>query len=164
MSLTSGLDHPFGQRGRNLDGRPAVALGDNRALRTLEFVELASDDLQVGACDGLVEPQQQVARRDLVAVAHADVADHATRWVLHLLDVGFDHDRALGNHGAGELSGRCPSAEPAGQEEERGHADRHVSAQAVGHPPAPGWIGVRGLVGGSLVRLRHFSRLPAGLR
>ena len=40
----------------------------------------------------LVEPHDDVAGLDLVAVAHAHLADDAAGRVLHLLDVGIDDD------------------------------------------------------------------------
>ncbi len=51
-----------------------------------------------------------------LAVAHAQLADHAAGRVLHLLDVGIDDQLAWRDHRAGELRRRRPAAKPDDQQ------------------------------------------------
>ena len=78
-------------------------------LARAQFVQALGDDREVGARHRVVEPHHDVAGLDAVAVAHAHFADDAAGRVLHLLDVGIDHDRARRDQRAGQLGGRRPS-------------------------------------------------------
>src|SRR5262249_27714194 len=49
--------------------------------------------------------------------------DHAAGRMLDFLDVGFDHDLARRDQGAGNLLGRGPCSEPAGQQRDHREAD-----------------------------------------
>ena len=62
---------------------------DRRALRAVELGQGLGYDGEIGARDRVVEPHQQVARFNPVAVLDAQLADHAAGRVLDLLDVRF---------------------------------------------------------------------------
>ena len=79
----------------------AVALGRKPCLAGGEFGQRLGHDREIGARDGVVEPHQEVAGLYLVAVLHAQLADHAAGRVLDLLDVRFDDDRARRDQRAG---------------------------------------------------------------
>ena len=108
---------------RKLDLVEAALLGLQPRRARPQSVQRLGDDGEVGLDHGLVEPHHDVAGLDDVAVAHAHLADHAAGRVLHLLDVGIDHDRARRDQRAGDLHRRGPAAEPAGQHQHQRQAD-----------------------------------------
>src|SRR5215475_12317258 len=63
------------QHARDFDGRSPIALGLETGLSDGQLIELTNKHPQVGARDGLVEPHHQIARLDLIAVAHPDLAN-----------------------------------------------------------------------------------------
>ena len=89
----------------------AVALGRQACLAGGELGQCLGHDREIGARDGVVEPHQQVAGLDAVAVLDAQFADHAAGRVLDLLDVRFNDDRAWRNQRAGDLGGGRPDAD-----------------------------------------------------
>ena len=86
-------------------------------------VEVLGDDREACLGDGVVEPHHHVAGLDEIAVMRAHFADHAAGRMLDFLDVGFDHDRSRRDQRAGDLRGRCPAAEPAGQNDDHRQPD-----------------------------------------
>src|SRR6202035_3719851 len=100
----------------------AVAFGAEASLARIELVEAFGDDGEIGARHGLVEPDQNIAGLDPIAVVHAHLADHAAGRMLHLLDVGIDDDGALRDQGARDLRGRSPAAQA-----ERQHRHQHAA-------------------------------------
>ena len=106
------------QVGREVDGLGAVALGLEPRLARRQLVETLGDDGQIGARHGVVEPHDDLARLDAVAVAHAQLADDAAGRVLHLLHVGIDDDGALRDHRAGQFGRRRPAADTAGKNDD----------------------------------------------
>ena len=84
-----------GKLARHRHGVGAVAFGAEAGLARIELVEPLGDDGEIGARHGLVEPDQDIAGLDPVAVVHAYLADDAAGRMLHLLDVGIDDDAAL---------------------------------------------------------------------
>jgi hypothetical protein len=83
-------------------------------LSRIHFGEPLHDDGQIGAHDGFIEPQHDVAGTHPAAVTHQHLADDPTGQVLHLLHVGIDDDRPGRNHRARELGGCGPAAETDG--------------------------------------------------
>ena len=77
------------------------------------------DDRKIGAGLSVVEPDNDVADADQIAVAHPQFGDDAAGRVLHFLHVGVDDELALRDHRAGELAGRGPSANAADQQHDR---------------------------------------------
>jgi hypothetical protein len=77
----------------------------NEAGRTRQFrahprisdrklIKLPRDQLEIGPEHGLVQPQEQFARLDLLPFLDRDFLDHAARRVLDLLDVAVDDDES----------------------------------------------------------------------
>jgi hypothetical protein len=91
------------QDGRKGDPLGAALLGLQPRRPRPQPVEVLGDDGQTGLGDGVVEPHHDVARLDHVTVAGAQFADHAAGGMLHLLDVGIDHDGAGRDQRAGDL-------------------------------------------------------------
>src|SRR6185312_11324555 len=77
-------------------------------------VEIPGDDRQIRFGDGVIKPHQDLARLDLVAVMRKQLPDDAAGRILHLLDVGLDHDLSPRDQRAGDLGGRGPAPESAG--------------------------------------------------
>src|SRR5215207_4262326 len=95
-----------------------VALGLETGEPRLQLVQALHHDGEVCLSDSLVEPHDDVAGLDLVAVADPQLADDAAGRVLDLLDVRIDHDEARCDHGARKLGRRRKPADAAG---EQGH-------------------------------------------
>ena len=89
----------------------AVAFGGEPRLARIELGETLGDDRQIGAGHGFVEADENIAGLDPIAVVRAHFADDAAGRVLHLLHVGIDDERALGDERAGDFGGRGPAAE-----------------------------------------------------
>ena len=114
------------RREHDLVGAALLGLQPRRARP--QSVERLGDDGEAGLGHGLVEPHHDIAGLDEIAVAHPHLADHAAGRVLHLLDVGIDHDRARRDQRAGDLRRRGPAAEPAGQHQDQREADDQMRA------------------------------------
>ena len=96
-----GLCLPGLQGGRQREGGGAVLLGGKAHPADGDFIELLRHDLQAGAHQRFVEPQDQRAPLDAVAVIDEDLADRAAGRVLHLLHIAVHDDRARCQHRAG---------------------------------------------------------------
>ena len=123
-----GIVDAVGQLARHRHGVGAIAFGAEAGLARIELVEALGDDGEIGARHGLVEPDQDIASLDPVAVVHAHLADDAAGRMLHLLDVGIDDDGALRDQGAGDFRGRSPAAQPERQHRHQHAADHDVLA------------------------------------
>jgi hypothetical protein len=106
----------------------AVALAFEPRLARGKLVETLGHDREVGARDRVVEPNQNVAGLDVIAVANAQLPDGSPGRVLNLLHVGVDDDRALGNDGAGKVGRRSPAADTDRQNHGRHGSDQKVMA------------------------------------
>jgi hypothetical protein len=78
-----------------------------------EFVELFSNDLEICAHQGFVEPDQHGVLLNMIAVFHADFTDGASSGVLNLFHTIINDHRSLGQNCSGDLCCGRPSAEPA---------------------------------------------------
>ena len=123
---TSGSSLRASRSGGKVDLVLAVALGFLARAARRKLVEPLDDDREVGAGLGVVEPDDDVAGLDLIAVAHPQLGDDAAGRVLHLLDVGVDDELALRDHGAGEFAGRGPAADAADQDHHDHEADQEM--------------------------------------
>jgi hypothetical protein len=125
------------QSGRKVDLLGLVALASQLCLAGGHLVETLGDDGEVGSRDGLLEAQHDLAAAHVLPVAHQQFAYDAADQVLHLLDVGVDHDRSLSDDRAGQFGGGRPAADA-----DRQHQgdDRAVGqhGDTVGHPTPPG--------------------------
>ena len=81
-------------------------------------VEVLGDDRKARLGDGVVEPHHHLAGLDEIAVAREHFADDAAGRMLHLLHVRFDDDLSRRDQRARDFRGRCPAAEPAGQNDD----------------------------------------------
>src|SRR3954454_20038000 len=115
--LDIGIVAAIEQRLRKVDLVDPALLGLQARRARLGGIEVLGDDGEVGLGDGVVEPHDDVAGLDHVAVMRTQLADHAAGRVLHLLDVGFDHDLARRDQRAGNLHGGRPAAETDGQDQ-----------------------------------------------
>ena len=120
MALTSGSAARSSSclRKRDLVDARAVRPAAARP-RAIQPVEILGDDREVRLGDGVVEPHHDLAGLDQIAIAREQFADDAAGRVLHLLDVGFDHDLARRDQRARDFRGRGPAAEAAGQHQRR---------------------------------------------
>ena len=119
------------QHARERDRFGPVTLGFEPRLARGELVEAFGDDGKVGARDRVVEPHEDIAGLDAIAVVHAELADDAAGRVLHLLDVGIDDDRARRDQRAGDL-GRCrPAADAAGEQQHDQAAGQEMTMDGV---------------------------------
>ena len=109
----------------------AVALGLQPRLARFQLIEALGDHGKVGFRHGVIELHQHLAGFDVVAVLDIELAHHATGRVLHLLDVRVDHDGARRDERAGDLRGRRPAADAAGEQQHDHQAGRHVAANGV---------------------------------
>src|SRR6266702_2959056 len=131
--LDVGIVATIEQRLRKFDlVEPALLRLKPRRPR-LPRVEILGDDGEVGLGDGVVEPHHDVARLDHVAVVGTDLADHAAGRMLHLLDVGFDHDLAGRDQRAGDLNRRRPAAEADGQNQHDRDPEDQVKPDRLPH-------------------------------
>ena len=101
--LGAGEQHRAG----NVTAFGPVTFGFETRLARGEFVEAFGDDGKVGARDRIVEPYENIAGLDAVAVAHAELANNAAGRMLDLLHVGIDDDRAWRDERTGR-SGSWP--------------------------------------------------------
>ncbi|MEY9250897.1 hypothetical protein ABH990_001895 [Bradyrhizobium ottawaense] len=111
QQLDVGIPSALDQGLRKFDPVDPALLGLQARRTRLRGVEILGDDGKVGLGDGIVEPHHDIAGLDQVAVAGAHLADHAAGRMLHLLDVGFDHDLARRDQRARDQHGRGPAAE-----------------------------------------------------
>ena len=118
-----------------LDALGAVALGRQARLAGGELGQSLGHDREIGARDGVVEPHQQVAGLDAVAVLDAQLADHAAGRVLDLLDVRFNDDRARRDQRAGDLDGGGPDADAERQENDDRNARDRVAPDGFARAP-----------------------------
>ena len=146
--LHVGVFGPSGELFRQGDGVGAVAFGAKASPARVEFGESLGDDRQIGPRHGLVEANENVACLHAVAVAGAYFADHAAGWMLHLLHVGIDDQRTLGDEGAGDFGRGGPAAKSDGKKSHNDAADEDepvdrrsgIQRRLCTHPapPSPG--------------------------
>ncbi len=105
----------------------ALELGFLARAARRQLVQPLDHDREIGAGLGIVEPDDDVADVDDVAVAHAQFGNDAAGRVLHLLDVGVDDELALRDHRAGKLAGRGPAADAADQQHDNHQADQEMA-------------------------------------
>ena len=115
---------------RELDLRQSEPLGLQPRLSRDGAVILLGDDLQIGAGGGLVQPDDDVARRHAVALLDQDFSDDAAGLVLHLLGVALDNDIARGNHRPGERGRRRPRPDAADKQDGYRQAEQDVGSDA----------------------------------
>jgi hypothetical protein len=75
----------------------------------VKFNEAFVDDRQIGAGNGLVEADEDIAGFDMIAVAHEKFADDAAGRMLHFLHISIDDNRALRDKRARDLGCRRPA-------------------------------------------------------
>ena len=102
-SCTSGSSARPSKLPRQCDGVGAIAFSGEASLARVELGESLGDDRQIGSGHGLVEADEDFARLYAIAVMGAHLADHAAGRVLHLLHVGIDDQRTLGDKGTGDF-------------------------------------------------------------
>ncbi len=105
----------------------------------VELGELIHDDRLLGARLRVVEADEQVAGRDLVAVLDQDLPHDAAVAVLNLLHRAFDDDASARDHRAGNLGEHGPAADPAHAQHDDGGSDEHVRADAVRKHRTAAW-------------------------
>ena len=128
---TGGIVGAGEQHARERDRFGPIAFGFEPRLARGELVEALGDDGQVGARDRIVEPHEDVAGLDAIAVAHTELADDAAGRVLHLLHVRIDDDGALRDERTGDL-GRCrPTADAAGEQQHDQGAGQEMTMDGV---------------------------------
>src|SRR5581483_296272 len=116
--------HVFG-KGYAVGG---VALAFKPRLARVQLVEALGDDGEVGAGHRVVEPDENVALLDAVAVAHAQFTDDAAGRVLDLLDVGVHHDLSWRDDSPRQRHGTGPAADAERKEGDHGQSRRGVAA------------------------------------
>ena len=97
----------------------------------MQFDQLRDDDSERGARLGLIQTHEQILRTHLIAVLHKNLADDATAWVLHPLDIAVDNDEAAGNDRTRELRRRHPATHAEQQECDRRQADDQACLQVA---------------------------------
>src|SRR4051812_11703788 len=138
--LDVGIVAAVEQRLRVVDPVDPALLGLEPRGTRLRRVEILGDDGEVGLGDGVVQPHHDVTGLDHVAIASAQLADHAAGRMLHLLDVGFDHDLAGRDQRARDLHGRSPAAEP-DQEDQHDPKPKHqVKTDRLPYGPLRGGL------------------------
>jgi hypothetical protein len=111
-----GIAAPLQQAGGKTDLGQAVALGLETGLQRVGHHPAAVQELQAGPRRGVVEADQDLSGRDLLALAHQDLADDAALQVLHRLAVAVDADHA-GRDGRALQGRQRRPADEAGQED-----------------------------------------------
>ena len=144
LAVDHGLDVGVGrgrveQGLRKADRSIAALLRLEPRLSRVKPVQTLGDDGKAGAGHRVVEPDQHVAGLHGVTVVDPELADDAAGRVLHLLDVGIDHDRALRDQRAGDLCGRGPAAEAAGEHQHDGKADDEMDGGSTALPGVAVW-------------------------
>lgn len=121
------------------DAGEIVALGDEPGLAAEILRELRADDRKLGARLDIVEPEEDLAFLDLVALADRYRLDDASVAMLHLLQVLVDLDHALRDHGAVQRRGGGPAAATEHEQQGERRAGDDMAAQAEVHaaPPLP---------------------------
>ncbi len=114
---------------RESDLGGAVALGHEAGLPRIHLVERLGDDGEAGAGLRLVEPYDDVALLDTVAVLDVEGADHAARRVLHFLDVAVDHELARRDDRARDLAERAPAEDDEHQDGHGREAEPEMAAK-----------------------------------
>jgi hypothetical protein len=76
-----------------------------------KLVQCGCYNREIGTCLRFIEPQQDIARLDAIAVFHEKLAHHAARRMLNLLDVRVDDKLARRDHCTREFGRRCPAAD-----------------------------------------------------
>src|SRR5262249_15478958 len=173
-----GVVHALEQARREVDGVGAVALRLLARLAGGALVARLDHDPEIGPGLGVVEGPEDIAGLDVIAVAHTQLADDAAGRVLHLLDVGIDHELPGRDHRAGELGGRRPAAEPDHQQDRGDHdgddvpverllEERHAHYDAPGsvttRSPGPGWDAIAGGRRVTLLRTSSLGPLSCAL-
>jgi hypothetical protein len=108
--MREGSDPRLRELRRLHEGGRAVPFGLEPRLTRCHLVELVNHDLKIGPGDRLVEADENLACGHALALAHPEFTHHATRGMLHLLDVCVDHELARRYHGAREIGGRGPKS------------------------------------------------------
>lgn len=116
------------QRGREAHFALPVALGRQPGPLGLELIEKGFDDGETCPGFGLVEPDQQIAGLDPIAVGHLDLGDNAPVAALDSLGIALHHDHARGNDGAADRRHRRPGANAAEHDDEAHKAQDLVEA------------------------------------
>ena len=111
------------QRRRKYDVVEAPLFGLQPRGPRPQPVEVFGDDREARPGDGVIEPHDNVAGLDDIAVARAQFADHPAGRMLHFFHVGFDHDRSRRDQRPGDLGRRRPAAKPAGKNGDHRQAD-----------------------------------------
>ena len=106
---------PIGEFLRYGDGIGAVAFGGKTRPARIKLGEALGDDRQIGARHRLVKADKNVARFDVIALAHANLTNDAAGRMLHFLDVGIDDQGTLRDQRAGNLGRRRPAAKSDGK-------------------------------------------------
>src|SRR5712664_973861 len=86
-------------------------------------VEVFGDDRKTRLGNGVIEPHDNVAGLDDIAISRADLADHAAGRMLYFFHVGFDDNRSRRDQRPRDLRRRCPAAKPAGKNDDHRQAD-----------------------------------------
>src|SRR5439155_17045528 len=123
-----------------------LPLGLEAGLAGHKLVEILGDHRRHGADLGWIQPQQDIAGLDPVALLDAQLGDDAAGRVLDLLDVRIDDEKSGCDDGARELCGRRPAAHPAADQQHHHHAGGEVAADRA----------LRGIVG-----LAHRAPAPS---
>ncbi len=95
-----------------------VPLRDQTAFQSFQRIVLALKDLGGRFQLGIVQPDQHLIGLDPVALLDQQGLDRTAFAVLHGQPVVLDFDRALGDDRAVQLKGRCPSPQPAEEQQE----------------------------------------------
>src|SRR6185312_12385200 len=95
-----------------------ITLGFESRFSCGELVESLRDDRQICARDCIVEPDEDIAGFDAIAILHVELADNPASRVLHLFYVGIDDDGTLRNQRTRDLGGRRPPADADGEQED----------------------------------------------
>ena len=130
-AATDGSPGAAARSGGNVIASRPSRSASSRAWTAFEQYLLFGEELNLGACVGVVERQQDVALVDVIAFVDAQRRDGAAVGVLDALAVALDLDDGVGDDGTVERRGDCPGAEAAEEDEENCEAGDDGAARRI---------------------------------
>ncbi len=102
-----------------------------RAIRKPDLIELAGDDLQIGARRSLIQPHKLLTRLDLAAVTDRDGRDDAARRMLHLFHFRVDDKAAVYDDGSRKRHKARPAKHDSAGDGENAPSTAQLGAEMV---------------------------------
>src|SRR5699024_5936148 len=121
-----------------------------------EFVKLAFQPRDFRAQQGIIQPQEDIAALNDIAVPDQDFADDATIGMLHDLSVAFDPELPAGNDRTRKRGCRPPAAKPPRKKHDTEDTEQD---ETTGAPAIPA-RGAVSLSGGDRELRRHGAATP----